>query len=105
MSDVAIARLPLLAGSGWPWNSMTSWRRLITSSSTVDRSCTTRNEPVRTTILSGVSGLVDLRTDPDSKWTEIAERNGRRITLIILTDPGHAISKTSAQRILDQIRG
>ena len=69
------------------------------------QSCTARNEPVRTAILSGVSGLVDRRTYPDSKWTEIAERNGRRITLIILTDPGHAISKASAQRILDQIKG
>lgn len=67
------------------------------------QSCTTRDEPVHTTILSGVSGLVDRRTYPDSKWTEIAERNGRRITLIILTDPGHSISKASAQRILNQI--
>jgi hypothetical protein len=69
------------------------------------QSCTARDEPVHTTILSGVSGLVDRRTYPDSKWTEIAERNGRRITLIILSDPGLAISKVSAQRILDQIRG
>jgi hypothetical protein len=37
--------------------------------------------------------LVDRRTYPDSKWTEIAERNGRWITLIILTDPGHAIRR------------
>ena len=42
---------------------------------------------------------------PDSKWTEIAERNGRRITLIILSDPGQAISKASTQRILGQIQG
>lgn len=69
------------------------------------RSCNTRNEPVRTRILSGLSGLVDRRTYPDSRWTEIAERNGRRITMIILSDPGHAISKDSAQRILDQIKG
>lgn len=69
------------------------------------QSCTTRDEPVRTTILSGVGGLVDRRTYPDSKWTEIAEQNGRRITLIILSDPSHAISKASAQRILDQIHG
>jgi hypothetical protein len=69
------------------------------------QSCTTRDEPVHTTIVSGVTGLVDRRTYPDSKWTEIAERNGRRITLIILSDPGQAISKTAAQRILDQIHG
>jgi hypothetical protein len=69
------------------------------------QSCTTRDEPVHTTIVSGVSGLVDRRTYPDSKWTEIAEQNGRRITLIILSDPSHAIGKASAQRILDQIHG
>jgi hypothetical protein len=51
------------------------------------------------------NGLVDRRTYPDSKWTEIVERNARRITLIILSDPGHAISKADAERILDQIQG
>jgi hypothetical protein len=60
---------------------------------------------MHTTIVSGVTGLVDRRTYPDGKWTEVAERNGRRITLIILSDPGHAIGKESAQRILDQIQG
>lgn len=69
------------------------------------QACTTTDKPVHTTIVSGVSGLVDRRTYPDSKWTEIAERNGRRITLIILSDRGHAMSKASAQRVLDQIRG
>jgi hypothetical protein len=66
--------------------------------------CTRRDQPVRTALVSGVGGLVDRRTYPDSEWTEIAERNGNRITLIILTDPGHSITKPSAQRILDQIR-
>jgi hypothetical protein len=65
--------------------------------------CTRRDQPVRTALVSGVGGLVDRRTYPDSEWTEIAERNGSRITLIILTDPGHSITKPSAQRILDQI--
>jgi hypothetical protein len=32
-----------------------------------------------------------------------SQRNGSRITLIILADPGHSITKASAQRILDQI--
>jgi hypothetical protein len=67
------------------------------------QACTRRDLPVRTAILSGVDGLVDRRTYPDSEWTEIVERNGRQITLIILTDPGHSITKASAQRILDQI--
>ena len=69
------------------------------------QACTTADQPVHTAIVSGVSGLVDRRTYPDSKWTEIAERNGRLITLIILSDPGHAMSKVSAQRVLDQING
>jgi hypothetical protein len=69
------------------------------------QACTTTDQPVHTTILSGTGGLVDRRTYPDSKWTEIAERNGRLITLIILSDPGHAMSKVSAQRVLDQIDG
>jgi hypothetical protein len=37
-------------------------------------------------------------------WTQIAERYGRRITLIIPTDPGRGISKAAAQRISDQIQ-
>jgi hypothetical protein len=69
------------------------------------QACTRKDQPVRTAILTGVDGLVDRRTYPDSKWTEIAERNGNRITLIILADPGHSITKASAQRILDQIQG
>ena len=68
------------------------------------QACTTRKEPVRTAIVPTVNGLADRRSYPDGSWTEIAERNDRRITLIILGDPGHAITKTAAQRILDQIR-
>jgi hypothetical protein len=68
-------------------------------------SCNKKGQPVRITILAGVDGLVDRRSYPDSEWTEIAERNGSRITLIILNDPGHAITKASAQRILNQITG
>ncbi len=71
------------------------YRRQVTACST--------GEPVRITIETDVGGLVDRRTYPDSEWTEIAERNGRRITLIILSDPGHNLSKAAAQRILDQI--
>jgi hypothetical protein len=67
------------------------------------QACTTTDHPVHTAVVSGVSGLVDRRTYPDSMWTEIAEQNGRLITLIILSDPGHAISKAAAQRVLDQI--
>ena len=84
------------AGSAWYWNLTTSRPRLITSSYTATGPVPAPgDEPVRTTIVSGVGGLVDRRTYPDSKWTEIAEQNGRRITLIILSDPSHAISKAS----------
>ena len=76
-------------------------------SSTADRFSPAPQEmsPYTPRLCRGVGGLVDRRTYPDSKWTEIAEQNGRRITLIILSDPSHAINKASAQRILDQIHG
>lgn len=65
--------------------------------------CGNTGEPVRITIETGVSGLVDRRSYPDSEWTEIAEQNGHRVTLLILSDPGHALSTAAAQRILDQM--
>ena len=49
--------------------------------------------------MSSGSGLVDRLTYLDSQWTEIAERNGRLITLIILGDPGHAKHGVGAMRV------
>ena len=59
--------------------------------------------PSGPTIVSDTDGLVDRRTYPDSDWTEIARQTGSRITMIILTDPGHRISRAATRAILDQI--
>jgi len=67
------------------------------------RACTAGNGSVRTTIVSDTDGLVDRRTYPDSDWTEIARQTGSRITMIILTDPGHRISRAATRAILDQL--
>ncbi len=67
------------------------------------RACTAGDGSVKTTIVSDTDGLVDRRTYPDSEWTEIARQAGSRVTMIILTDPGHAITRTAAAAILDQL--
>jgi len=67
------------------------------------RACATGDGSVRTKIVSDTDGLVDRRTYPDSDWTEIARQSGSRITMIILTDPGHRISGAATRAILDQI--
>ena len=67
------------------------------------RACATGDGSVRTKIVSDTDGLVDRRTYPDSDWTEIARQTGSRITMIILTDPGHRISDAATRAILDQI--
>ncbi|HSU35442.1 MAG TPA: hypothetical protein VLJ88_07265 [Propionibacteriaceae bacterium] len=66
------------------------------------RACTRSDGSVRTTIVSETDGLVDRRTYPDSEWTEIARQTGSRVTMIILTDPGHRISRAATRAILDQ---
>jgi len=49
-------------------------------------------------------GLIDRRTyDGQADWTEIAGRSGARLTLVILTDPGHRISTAATERILRQL--
>ncbi len=60
--------------------------------------------PVQTTIVSDSGGLIDRRTYPDSEWTEIAKQTGTAVTLVILSDPGHRMSRASAERVLAQIR-
>nr|WP_294693779.1 hypothetical protein [uncultured Friedmanniella sp.] len=65
--------------------------------------CQRLDEPVRTEIVPGLPGLVDRRTYPDGQWTEVGRRSGARVTLVILSDPGHRISTTQARRLLDQM--
>jgi hypothetical protein len=65
--------------------------------------CTRADGPVRTTLVTGVDGLVDHRTYDDGEWTEIGRRTGNRVVLVILADPEHTMTRTAAQAILDQI--
>jgi hypothetical protein len=69
------------------------------------QACTHADDPVRTTLLPGVSGLADRRTYPDGKWTEVGRQVGRRVILIVLSDPGFAITPGQAQRLIDRISG
>jgi hypothetical protein len=67
------------------------------------RACQTVDDPVRTEIILDGDGLVDRRTYPDSRWTEVSRRVGPRVTLVILTDEDHRITVTQARRLLAQI--
>ncbi len=67
------------------------------------RACRSTDDPLRTKILTEEGGLVDQRTYPDSDWTEVAKQTGNTVTLIILSDPGHRVTRTAAERILEQI--
>jgi hypothetical protein len=69
------------------------------------QACTEPHDPVRTALLPGVTGLADRRTYPDSEWTEVGRQVGRRVTLIVLSDPGFAITGEQAQRLIDRISG
>jgi hypothetical protein len=65
--------------------------------------CTSPDGPVLTRIIPSKLGLIDRRTYPDGDWTEVGALKADRLTLIILTDPGHKISKQSSERLLEQI--
>jgi hypothetical protein len=66
------------------------------------RACQTLDDPVRTEIVVDGEGLVDRRTYPDSEWTEVARRAGKRVVLVILNDEGR-MSAAQARRVLAQI--
>lgn len=58
---------------------------------------------VDSTVAAGRS-LIDRRSYPgEADWTEVAARSGDRITLIILTDPGHRMSIGDTERLLQRI--
>ena len=67
------------------------------------RACTTLRDPVHTELVDVPAGLVDRRSYPDSEWTEVARQSGRRVTLVILTDPGHRMTAARARRLLAQL--
>lgn len=49
------------------------------------------------------SGLMDRRSYSDGEWTEVARLVDRRITLIILSDPGHRMPVAAAEKLLAAI--
>ena len=66
--------------------------------------CTDPDGPMTATILTSQLGLIDHRTYPaDDEWTEVVKLDGRRITLIALTDPGHRIGLSRAETILRSV--
>lgn len=71
------------------------------------QACATLQDPVHTELLDvasvGPDGLVDRRTYPDSEWTEVGRRSGRRVTLVILTDPDHRMTPAQARRLLAEM--
>ena len=66
--------------------------------------CHGSSAPVQIQILPSSGGLVDRRTYPDGDWTEVGKLVDRRVTLIILSDPGHEISTGQAASLLAAIR-
>jgi hypothetical protein len=65
--------------------------------------CDNTDDPVRTAIVPSQAGLIDRRRYPDGDWTEVAKISGVRLTMIILSDPGHKISSGAAEQLLAQI--
>lgn len=65
--------------------------------------CERGDGPVVTRIIPSELGLIDRRTYPDGRWTEVGRLLGERVTLIILADPGHGISKAQSERLLRAI--
>lgn len=65
--------------------------------------CTDPQGSVYAEILDSKAGLIDRRTYPDGEWTEVAHLVGRRLTLVILSDPGHQIPVSAAESLRAQI--
>jgi hypothetical protein len=62
--------------------------------------CTSEDGPVVAEVIQSNQGLIDRRSYPDGDWTEVAALRRSRVTLVILTDPGHKISTAAAERLL-----
>lgn len=66
--------------------------------------CNDPNGQVYAKIIRVDHGLIDRRVyDGSTDWTEVAKVTRDRLTLIILTDPGHKVSNSAAEAILAQI--
>lgn len=70
------------------------------------RSCDDPDGPVQATVINSDLGLIDQRRySGGTEWTEMAGRHGNRVTLVILTDPGHTVDKSAAESVLRQFKG
>lgn len=65
--------------------------------------CQGDDAPVQITRVDNPTGLIDRRAYPDGDWTEVGNVSDRRVTLIILSDPGMRISARDARTLLTQI--
>jgi hypothetical protein len=65
--------------------------------------CSAAGGPVRTQRIPSDAGLIDQRTYPDGDWTEVGARTGARVTLILLTDPGHRITRSQSEALLEKV--
>ena len=68
------------------------------------KACSSGDGAVRTTVLEEATGLVDRRSGDDGEWTEVGVRRADRVTLVLLSDPGHRISEQSSRRLLARLQ-
>jgi hypothetical protein len=66
--------------------------------------CGGAEAPIRVERVTSPAGLIDRRLHPEGAWIEIGKVHGRRVTLIILSDPDRSIPDDAATRLLAQIR-
>jgi hypothetical protein len=68
--------------------------------------CRDPGGPVRADVVDSDLGLIDRRTYAGGagEWTEVVALEGDRATFVILTDPGHRISRAEAEKLLRSIR-
>jgi hypothetical protein len=67
------------------------------------KACTGDDAPVQAKIVGSALGLIDHRSYPDGDWTEVGRLVGSRLTLIILSDPGHKITRGESEALLRQV--
>lgn len=74
----------------------TAYRRQVAS-------CRGADPPVRAKILPSSYGLIDQRSSSDGDWTEAVRLQDSRLTLVILSDPGHRVSRAQVESLLQSV--
>ncbi|MET1006716.1 MAG: hypothetical protein ABWX96_14290 [Propionibacteriaceae bacterium] len=67
------------------------------------RACSVGSTGLLIKVVATDPGLIDQRSAPDGDWTEVGALVGRRLTLVILGDPGHRITQQQSERLLATI--